>query len=140
MHEQLEALHKNEAAAKAKSAIETFEKKLSPFREGEGEDAPNIGTIAEALTSLATDVEGADVVPTDAQQKVFAEYRGRLVRANERWSTAKKNELTALNRSLATDGFSEIHVPTADEICLSEISGRQRPAVVLIPSRALGNG
>ncbi len=93
VHEQLEALHKNEAAAKAKGAIEAFEKKLSPFREGKGEAAPNIGTIAEALTSLATDVEGADAAPTDAQQKVFAEYRGRLARANERWSATKQKDL-----------------------------------------------
>ncbi len=90
VHEQLEALHKNEAAAKAKGAIEAFEKEISPFREGKGEGAPNIGAIAGELTSLATDVEGADAAPTDAQQKVFAEYRGRLARANERWSATSR--------------------------------------------------
>ena len=122
VHEQLEALHKNEAAAKAKGAIEAFEKKLSPFREGKGEGAPNIGTIAEALTSLATDVEGADAAPTDAQQKVFAEYRGRLARASERWSATKQNDLATLNRSLAASGVKEIHVPSADEIRIGEPS------------------
>jgi hypothetical protein len=120
VHEQLEALRKNEAAAKAKGAIEAFEKKLSPFREGKGEEAPNVGTIAEALTSLATDVEGADASPTDAQQRVFAEYRGRLARAREWWSATKRRDLTTLNGSLAATGVKEVHVPTADDVRVSE--------------------
>jgi hypothetical protein len=122
VHEQLEALRKNEAAAKAKGAVEAFEKKLSPFREGKGEAAPNIGTIAGEFASLATDVEGADAAAADAQQKVFFEYRGRLARMDERWGTTKKIDLAALNLSLAADGFREIHVPTADEIHAGELS------------------
>jgi len=86
VHEQLEAAQKDAATAKAKPAIEAFDKKLAPYRSGKGDDAPNIGTIAGELTSLATDIEGADAAPTDAQQKVFADYRGRLARANERWA------------------------------------------------------
>ena len=70
VHEQLEALNKNGAAAKAiEGSIEAFEKKLSPFREGKGEGAPNHGAIARHSTSLATDVEGADAVPTDSQRE-----------------------------------------------------------------------
>jgi hypothetical protein len=122
VHEQLEALQKDSAAAKAKSAVESFDKKLAPFREGKGADAPNISTIAGELTSLATDIECADAAPTDAQQKVFAEYRARLTRANERWSTTKQNDLAALNRNLAGAGAKEIHVPTPDEIHIGEPS------------------
>ena len=86
MHEQLEALQKNAAAAKAKGAIEAFEKKLAPFREGKGETRRTSARSRDELTSLATDVEGADAAPTDAQQEVFAEYRGasRAQRALER--------------------------------------------------------
>ena len=119
MHEQLEALHKNEAAAKAKGAIEAFEKKLSPFREGKGEDAPNIGAIAGESTSLATDVEGADAVPTDSQQRVLTEYRNRLARASERWSVVSENELPVLNRAMNSAGLKEIHLP-AGEIQIGE--------------------
>jgi len=89
---------------------------------GSGQDAPNIGTIAGELTSLATDIEGADAAPTDAQQKVFADYRGRLARANERWAATKQTDLAALNRTLATNGAKEIHVPTAEEIRIGEPS------------------
>jgi photosystem II stability/assembly factor-like uncharacterized protein len=122
VHEQLEAAQKNAATAKAKPAIEVFDKKLAPYRGGKGDDAPNIGTIAGELTSLATDIEGVDAAPTDAQQKVFADYRGRLARANERWAATKQTDLAALNRTLATTGAKEIHVPTADEIHLGEPS------------------
>lgn len=120
VHQQLEALHKNEAGVKAKGAIEAFEKKLSPFREGKGEDAPNIGTIAEALTSLATDFEGTDAAPTDAQQKVFVEYHGRLRRAADLWNATRQNELAALNSRLVAVGVREVHVPSADEIRIGE--------------------
>jgi photosystem II stability/assembly factor-like uncharacterized protein len=120
VHEQLDALQKDSVATKAKGAIDAFDKKLAPFREGNGETAPNLGTIAGELASLATDVEGADAAPTDAQRQVFAEYRGRLARANERWGATKQNDLAALNRSLAAAGAKEIHVPTADEIRVGE--------------------
>ncbi|MGH8172312.1 MAG: WD40/YVTN/BNR-like repeat-containing protein, partial [Rhodanobacteraceae bacterium] len=120
VHEQLEALHKNQAAAKAKDAFAAFEKKFAPFREGKGEGAPNVGTIAEALTSLATDVEGADAAPTDAQQKVFVEYRGRLGQAANLWNATRQNELAALNRRLVALGVTEIRVPSADEIHVGE--------------------
>jgi hypothetical protein len=109
-------------ATKAKGAIDAFDKKLAPFREGNGETAPNLGTIAGELASLATDTEGADAAPTDAQRQVFTEYRGRLARANERWSATKQNDLAALNRKLTSAGAKEIHVPTADEIHLGEPS------------------
>jgi photosystem II stability/assembly factor-like uncharacterized protein len=120
VHEQLEALRKDTAAAKASDAIEKFDRKVKPFREGSGTDAPNIGTIASEFASLATDIEGVDAAPTDAQQKVFAEYRGRLAHANERWNATKQTDLAALNRALAATGAKEIHVPTADEIHLGE--------------------
>jgi hypothetical protein len=51
---------------------------------------------------------------------VFAEYRGRLAHANERWNATKQTDLAALNRTLAATGAKEIHVPTADEIHLGE--------------------
>jgi hypothetical protein len=120
VHEQLETLRKDTAAAKASDAIEAFDKKLKPFREGKGTDAPNIGTIASEFASLATDVEGVDAAPTDAQQKVFAEYRDRLEHTNERWNATKQTDLAALNRALAATGAKAIHVPTADEIHLGE--------------------
>ena len=122
VQDQLEALRKDAAAAKAKDAIAAFEKKLAPFRDGSGLDAPNVGAIAGEFASLATDVEGVDAAPTDAQRNVFAEYRGRLARANERWTAMKQADLVALNRTLAAAGAKEIHVPAADEIHIGESS------------------
>jgi hypothetical protein len=122
VHDQLEALQKDAVAAKAKDAIEAFDKKLAPFREGTGMDAPNIGTIAGEFASLATDVEGADAAPTDAQQKVLADYRGRLARANERWTAMQQTDLVALNRTLSAAGAKEIRIPAADEIHIGEPS------------------
>jgi hypothetical protein len=111
-----------------KGAIDAFEKKLSPFRERKTEASPNMVTIVEEFSSLAAGVEGTDAAPTDAQQRMFVDYRKRLARADELWSAIKLDELPGLNHRLRVGGTKEMHVPDANEIRLPESSeGRDLP-------------
>jgi len=109
VHEQLEAWRKNEAAAKAKPRLRRSRRSFCHFakeRRRCTERRHNRGLVYFA----ATDVEGVDAAPTDAQRKVFAEYRDRLSRAGERWDATKQYDLPALNHSLVSAGIKDIHV------------------------------
>jgi photosystem II stability/assembly factor-like uncharacterized protein len=131
VHTQLQAIEKNGgAAAKAplKGAIDAFDRKLAPFREGKGENAPNIGKISEVLSGLATDIEAADRPATVPQQHVFDDYGRRLGKASQAWNAIKTGDLASLNGKLRQAGLKEIHVPTADEIHIGEPSeGKDLP-------------
>ncbi len=120
VHEQLATAKKNPNAARAKSALDAFEKKIAPFREGQAAAAPNVGGIAETLASLATDIEAVDAAPTDAQAKVFADARERLTHAAELWMRTRENDLPVLNRDLTAAGVAEVHVPTVAELHIDE--------------------
>ena len=114
--------------APLKESIAAFEKKLEPLRAGKGAEAPNLGAIGEALTSLATDVEGGDAVPTTSQEKVLADCRDRLSRASDLWTSIQGNDLAQLNRQLSNAHQPALHVPAADEIRIGEPSdGKDLP-------------
>jgi hypothetical protein len=59
-------------------------------------------------------------MPTDAQRKVLAEYRGRLLLADDRWGAAQQRGLLTLNRALSAAGIAQIHVPSAAEVRVGE--------------------
>jgi hypothetical protein len=120
VQEQLAAAKKNANAAKAKAAIDTFEKKIVPLREEKGASAPNVSAIAETMASLATDTEGADAVPTAAQTQVFADARERLARAADLWKRTRDNDLPTLNRGLAAAGIAEVRIPGAAELHIDD--------------------
>ncbi len=119
VHKQLDALVKRGGAAAqppTHEALAAFTGKFDPLRSGKGETAPNLGAIDEALVSLAVDIEGADRVPTAAQEQMLAEYRTRLDHALAQWQTLREHDLASLNAQLKRAGLSEIHVPTAAQI------------------------
>jgi len=58
-----------------------------------GQGAEGLSAVADALTSLATDLEGADALPTEPQRKLLALSGQRLERVKER--LAKKGSKTA---------------------------------------------
>ncbi|MEP6881116.1 MAG: hypothetical protein ABI866_03935, partial [Dokdonella sp.] len=54
-----------------RSAIKDFEQAMEPLREDKGHAAASLATISDVLSSLATDVEGADRLPTSPQQDLL---------------------------------------------------------------------
>ena len=105
-------------AVALKTAIDAFGKKLEPLRTDHGHEAPALATIGDQLTSLATDVEGADRLPTEAQKALLAECRSRLDQTIALWSGLRGQDLVALNMQIASAGRRPIKVPTAEQITL----------------------
>jgi hypothetical protein len=130
-HTQLDALKKKGGAAvqdPLKGAIAAFEKKLEPLRAGKGEAAPNLGAIGDALASLASDVEGADRAPTQAQAELLAQSRQRLDSAAARWQTMREGDLAALDAQLDHAGLPAIRLPSPEQIDLgSEAESKDLP-------------
>ncbi|SFN43662.1 WD40/YVTN/BNR-like repeat-containing protein [Dokdonella immobilis] len=105
-------------SAKLKSATDAFGRQLESLRVDHGHEAPSLATIGDQLASLATDVEGADRLPTEAQKALLAECRGQLDRSIERWSDLRDKQLAALNAQVTAEGLPPISVPTPEQIAL----------------------
>jgi len=56
--------------------------------------------MSDALTAIATDVEGADRAPTDGQQQALAEYDANLGKALAQWQSIRGTDLPQLDRQL----------------------------------------
>jgi hypothetical protein len=118
VQKQFDALLKKAGAAESSlgDALASFAKVIGPLRDGNGEDAPGLGAISEVLSSLATDIEGADRAPTAAQGLVLSMYREHLERALAQWATLRDGDLASLDARLKQAGMPQLRVPKVDEI------------------------
>jgi hypothetical protein len=105
-------------SAKLKRAMDAFDGQLESLRVDHGHEAPGLATLGDQLAALATDVEGAERLPTDAQKALLADCRGRLDRSIERWSGLRDKQLAALNAQIAADGLAPIALPTPGQLAL----------------------
>ena len=129
VHKQVAALSKkvggdSNHAALAK-LLSDFDGKLAPLISGEGENAPNLGGISDALNSLQVDLEGTDRAPSQPQREVAKQYSALLDQATGIWSSIKTTDLPGLNAALRAAGFAAIKVPTRAEIPVTD-SGASR--------------
>jgi photosystem II stability/assembly factor-like uncharacterized protein len=121
IHTQLAALTGDGSAkltAPLKARIDAFDARLEPLRKATGHEAPSLEVINAVLSSVATDVAGADRLPTAAQENTLADYRARLNPLVETWQQLQKNDLAALNTQLASAGLSRMNLPTPEQIAL----------------------
>ena len=116
---QLEKLAKASSATDASGAgpmIDSLLLVTSQFAEGNGQNSRSIPDVSEVLTSLASDVESTDRIPTAPQRSVYADYGTRLAQSLAQWNEIRDVDLAALNAKLTAAGQAVIHVPAADEI------------------------
>jgi hypothetical protein len=73
--------------------------------------ARGVRAVSGELASLETVVESADRAPTQQARDVFAELRGRLGRAKERWQRALTSDLPELNAELRRQGAPSLQAP-----------------------------
>ncbi|WP_284343685.1 hypothetical protein [Dyella mobilis] len=107
----------NDASRAALRAdLDAFRKKTDPLVSGDGEASTNLEAMNDALTAIATDVEGADRAPTDGQRQAFAEYQANLDKATASWQSLRDKDLPALNQRLRGAGMKAIAVPAANQI------------------------
>ena len=101
------------------AAISAFKTASAALRSGKGDASEDLGAIGDALSSIATDVEGSDRAPTQPQRALLAATNERLGHAAERWVRVQGSELKALDAALKAAGLAAINVPAADKISLT---------------------
>ncbi|TAL86535.1 MAG: hypothetical protein EPN74_04520 [Rhodanobacter sp.] len=117
VRKQLAALDRKLAGSEAnrplRDAVEALRHKTDPLVTGSGEKSFNLAAMNDALTGIATDVEGSDRAPTDGQRQAYAEYRLNLALAQQQWQAIQSTDLPPLNSRLRAAGFSAVTVPAA---------------------------
>ncbi len=115
VRQQLAALDRklagSEANKRLRDAVEALRHKTDPLVTGSGEKSFNLAAMNDALTGIATDVEGSDRAPTDGQRQAYAEYRLNLALAQQQWQAIQKTDLAPLNERLRAAGLSSVTVP-----------------------------
>ena len=124
-------LRRHPPTAKLKTAIDAFAKKLETLRTDHGHEAPALATIGDQLTSLATDVEGADRLPTEAQKALLAECRSRLDQTIALWSGLAWAGPRSAQYADSSPGRRPIKVPTAEQIAAGRRRRVEGPALSL---------
>ncbi len=107
----------DDAAHKAlHDEIDAFRKKTDPLVSGDAETSTNLEAMNDALTGIATDVEGADRAPTDGQRDAYAQYKASLDKATTQWQSIRGTDLPTLNTHLKAAGIKPLTVPAANQI------------------------
>jgi photosystem II stability/assembly factor-like uncharacterized protein len=117
---QLDALRKGDGAlaGNARKPIDALYAATTPLVSDASADKPGIATVSGVLSTLYTDVESADRVPTTAQRAVQADYDARLDALLQRWQALRESDLSKVDAQLAAAGRPAIRLPTTDEIRL----------------------
>ncbi len=112
LRKQLDVLHARLAGDAANKsllgAVDALDAKTKPLVSGDGEYASNLHAMSDALTAIATDVEGADRAPTQGQQQALAEYEANLGKALALWTSIRNTDLPQLDQQLQA-----AHLPAA---------------------------
>jgi hypothetical protein len=96
--------------------IDSLRKKTDPLVSGDSENSTNLEAMNDALTAIASDVEGADRAPTGGQRQAFAEYKANLDKAVTQWQSIRGSDLPALNAKLHAASIKAITVPAANQL------------------------
>ncbi|MEN6540630.1 MAG: hypothetical protein ABFC67_13565 [Mizugakiibacter sp.] len=130
VHKQLDALgdklKHDDAHAALRDEVAAFAAKLSPKNDDAA--AASLTDISETLGAIESDVESADVAPTDAQRQVVAAEQDKLKRALAQWQTLRDGDLAKLNADLRNAGMAAIGVPAVDKLEVeSVVEGKDLP-------------
>ena len=78
---------------------------------------------AAVLASVESDLEAADLAPTQPQRDAVAATARRIAGLWSAWSTTRDHDLPALNASLARAHLKWITIPPADQLTVSPPDG-----------------
>ncbi|MGN6520518.1 MAG: hypothetical protein ACTHK2_13935, partial [Dokdonella sp.] len=117
---QLDAARKGDGAlaGDARKPIDALYHATTPLVSGAGADKPGIATVSGVLSSVYTDVEGADRAPTAAQRAVQADYDARLAALLQRWQALRDGDVKKVDAQLVAMGKPAIRWPALEEVRL----------------------
>ena len=135
-HGEMEAAHRGmlaaQAALKAKptaatvnkaalaSRLAAFVKATEPPKTG-----PSFLKISRILAGVETDLEGADLAPTEPQLVTRKETRAQLDDLWAAWSAVRDHDLPSLNTFLTQAGVSPVTIPQEDHLTITLPDGGQ---------------
>lgn len=96
VREQLHALDKQLTGnTPLRQAAQATQAKTKTLVSGSGERSTNLRaiTISDALTAIATDLEGTDRAPTHGQRQALAEYQRNIDKALTAWRSIQQTDL-----------------------------------------------
>jgi photosystem II stability/assembly factor-like uncharacterized protein len=107
-----------EARAKAAAGKPDIARKIEALRGklADKPDALSFRKVNGELSSMESEVEGADAAPNSSQQALLAEATGQLDRLSAQWQTMREHDLASLNASLTRAGLKPVKVPPADRL------------------------
>ncbi len=114
---KLEAkLTDDKAHAALLADVRAFEAKLQASSDAKLEENAHFDAIGGTLAGIESDMESADVAPSQGQREVLANCNDRLRRAQADWQSLQANDLVKLNARLAAAGLHEVNVPAPDQL------------------------
>jgi hypothetical protein len=121
-HDQLVA---TVAALKAKGADPglvaralALEEKAAPSK-----TAPSFPSASRTLGGIETDLESADLPPTQPQREAVEAGRGQIEAQWTAWATLRDGDLAALDAALAAAGVRAVVIPPPDKLVVKAPAG-----------------
>ena len=121
---QLQAIRQRAGQGQAASAIAAFDAKLAAIagpaatgrRGRRGATRPatetSFGSLANAATSLMSEVEAADALPTEAASKNYEQTSRSFDDLSARWAQISQKDLPELNARLKAAGLPAVTAPS----------------------------
>jgi photosystem II stability/assembly factor-like uncharacterized protein len=110
----LKTLKANGADSGLRDRVAHFVKATEPPTTG-----PSFLDIAKTLTALESDLEGADLAPTEPQVALRSHVRSRLEQRWATWTALRDHDLPALNAELKHAGLSAVTIPPEDKLTIT---------------------
>jgi hypothetical protein len=85
--------------------------------------APSFDSLSAILTAIETDLESADVAPTESQGKFAVETSAGINALWEHWLELRDHDLGVINVALEAAGVVRIRIPPADALVVKPPEG-----------------
>ena len=121
-HDQLIAV---QGAAKAKPANDALTARIADLikRATAPAQRPNFQIDGGILAAIETDLEGADLAPTDPQRTVSGQTLAEIDTLWTAWTAVRDHDLAGLNADLAHARLKPVVIPAADKLVVKPAPG-----------------
>ena len=121
-HDQLVAA---QGAAKTKPANDALASRIADLirRATPPAERPNFQIDGGILAAIETDLEGADLAPTEPQHTVATQTLAEITTLWTAWTALRDHDLADLNADLARAGLKPVVIPAADQLVVKPARG-----------------
>ena len=114
-----------EASSAKKNVLDPLRALADKLRAKPVPGAPTFESVDSTFTGIETDLESADVAPTEAQRAVIADARQNLSALLQNWTSLKRGPLATLDAGLVRAGRRPIVIPSGALLTISPVGESQ---------------